>query len=78
MSEKIAKCQVKRESGYLYFINKDGNVCKVKMAQRKAKGEPKVIEVIAKTNIKKEAGYLYFLDKDGDVSRAKMNRNGRD
>jgi hypothetical protein len=75
MAEKVAKCGVKREAGFLYFIDKDGNVSKTKMARgKKEKSKP---EVVAKTAVKKEAGYLYFLDKNGDVSRAKMSRRGK-
>lgn len=73
MSEKVAKVGVKKESGYLYFIDKNGDVGRAKMSRgsEKAKKSP---EVIAKVGIKKEPGYLYFLDKDGDISCAKMSR----
>ena len=72
MAEKVAKLGVKRESGYLYFIDKDGDVSRAVMARgaNKSKGSEKV----ASANVKKEKGYLYFLDKDGDVSRAVMAR----
>jgi 20S proteasome alpha/beta subunit len=74
--EEIAKCGVKREAGYLYFIDVDGNVARTKMARAGQKTDRK-IEVVAKTGIKKEKGYLYFLDKKGNVSRAKMARKGK-
>jgi len=76
MAEKIAKVKVKREKGYLYFIDGKGNVARAPMARagKKAKGKR---ELVAKTDVKKEAGYLYFLDKDGDVSRAKMARGNK-
>lgn len=73
MAEKVAKVGVKRQSGYLYFIDKKGNVAMAKMARGKKKGKAK-IETVAKTGVKKEKGYLYFVDKQGDVSRAKMAR----
>lgn len=76
MSEKIAKCAVKREKGYLYFIDQNGNVARTKMARGKG-AAVSPIEVVAKTQVKKEKGYLYFLDKDGDVSKAVMSRRGR-
>ena len=31
--QKVAKAGVKREDGFLYFIDKQGNVAKVKMAR---------------------------------------------
>jgi len=39
MAEKVAKAGVKKESGYLYFIDKDGDVSRAKMARGGAKGQ---------------------------------------
>ena len=71
MAEKVARVKVKKEKGYLYFIDGNGNVARAPMARagKKAKGKR---EVVARTVVKKEDGYLYFLDQHGDVSRAKM------
>ncbi len=74
MAEKVAKVGVKREDGYLYFIDKQGDVSRAKMA-RGGKPGGKPVKV-AKAGVKKEKGYLYFLDKNGDISRAKMVRKG--
>lgn len=41
MSEVILKNAVKREPGYLYFIDKNGSVCKAKMARGRGKGKSK-------------------------------------
>ena len=76
MGKKVCKAGVKREDGYLYFIDKKGNVARAKMARGKKKGKAK-IQVVAKTGVKKESGYLYYLDKQGDVSCAKMVRGGK-
>jgi hypothetical protein len=32
--QKVAKAGVKREEGFLYFIDKRGDICKTKMARR--------------------------------------------
>ena len=70
MAEKVEKVGLKREEGFLYYIDKDGDITRVQMARGGKKGgKPKKVE---KTGIKKEKGYLYFLDKKGDISRAKM------
>lgn len=75
MAEKIAKLGVKREKGYLYYIDKQGDVSCAKMARGKKKGgSPKKV---AKCGIKRKEGCLYFLDKQGDVSCAKMKRGGK-
>jgi len=64
MAEKVSKSGVKRESGYLYFIDKKGNVARTKMARGgKKKGKQKQ-EIVAKTGVKREKGYLYFVDKE--------------
>ena len=72
MAEKVAKVGIKRKKGYLYYVDKKGNVVETKMARGKAKGGGG--KVIAKPAVKKEKGYLYFVDKKGDVSKAKMRR----
>jgi len=72
MAEKVAKSNVKKEKGYLYYLDKNGNVARSKMARGGNKGGG--AEVVAKTGVKREEGYLYFIDKNGDVSRAKMAR----
>jgi hypothetical protein len=77
MAEKVAKAGVKKERGYLYFVDKHGNVAKAKMARGGGKKGRQRQEVVAKTGVKKQHGYLYFVDRHGDVSRAKMARAGR-
>jgi hypothetical protein len=72
MAEKVAKAGVKREKGFLYYLDKQGDVSKAKMARGKDKGGNPT--KVAKLGVKREKGYLYFLDKAGDVSRAKMAR----
>ena len=74
--EVVAKAGVKREEGYLYYIDKQGDVSRAKMARGgKKKGGKTKPEKVAKVGVKKEAGYLYYLDKKGNVARAKMVRN---
>ncbi|PIQ88668.1 MAG: hypothetical protein COV72_06990 [Candidatus Omnitrophica bacterium CG11_big_fil_rev_8_21_14_0_20_42_13] len=75
MAKKVAKVGVKREDGYLYFVDKKGNVSRAKMARGKKKGGKPT--VVAKVGVKKEKGYLYFVDKQGDISCAKMVRGGK-
>ena len=75
MAEKVLKCGIKRKKGYLYYVDKKGNVAEAKMARGKKKGGGS--KVVAKCGIKKKKGYLYFIDKKGDVSCAKMVRGGR-
>lgn len=72
MAQKVAKVGVKKQYGYLYFVDKAGDVSRAPMARAGAKKGK--AEKVAKAGVKKEKGYLYFLDKDGDVSRAKMAR----
>lgn len=75
MAQKVCKCGIKRRKGYLYYINKKGDVVETKMARGKKKGGGG--KVIVKSGIKRQKGYLYFVDKRGDVSMAKMARGGR-
>ena len=41
MGQILLKKAVKRESGYLYYIDGEGNVCRAKMARRKKKAKKK-------------------------------------
>lgn len=33
MAEKVMKCGIKKQSGYLYFIDKHGDISRAKMAR---------------------------------------------
>lgn len=33
MAEKVLKCGVKKQAGYLYFIDKQGDISRAKMAR---------------------------------------------
>ncbi len=77
MAEKVAKVGVSKQSGYLYFVDKRGNVSRAKMVRGGGKKGKQKQETVAKAGVKKEKGYLYFIDGKGDISRAKMARGGR-
>jgi hypothetical protein len=75
MTQKVMKVGIKRQKGYLYYLDKKGDVSCAKMARGGKKGgSPKKV---AKCGIKRKEGYLYFIDKKGDVSCAKMKRGGK-
>ena len=74
MAKKVEKVGIKKKEGYLYFVDKKGDISCAKMSRRgRKKGKAKV-EKVKKVGIKKESGYLYFIDKQGDISCAKMKR----
>ncbi|MFQ6615921.1 MAG: hypothetical protein ACE5HZ_04040 [Fidelibacterota bacterium] len=72
MAEKVKTVGVRKQSGYLYYLGKDGHVWRSQMA-RAGKGGGNA-QKVADAWVTREQGYLYFIDKDGDVSRAKMAR----
>jgi len=72
--KKAAKVGVKKEKGWLYYLDKQGDVARAMMARGGGKKQKKKREKVAKVGVKRESGYLYFIDKDGDVSMAKMAR----
>ncbi len=74
MAEKVARAGVRKESGYLYFVDKQGDISRAKMSRGGRKKGKAQREKVAKVGVRKESGYLYFVDKQGDVSRAKMAR----
>jgi len=75
MGEKLQKVGVKREDGFLYFIDKAGDVSRAKMARGGKKGGKP--QKVTKVGITKEDGFLYYLDKGGDVARARMVNSGK-
>ena len=72
MAEKVKTTGVSKEKGYLYYLDKNGDVSRSKMARGADKGGN--AEVVEKCGVTRESGWLYFNDKDGDVSKAKMAR----
>ena len=77
MAEKVTKAGVKKEKGYLYFVDKQGDVSRAKMSRGGRKKGGSGTQKVVKVGVKKTSGYLYFVDKQGDVSRAKMARGRR-
>jgi hypothetical protein len=63
--EQVVKLDVKRESGYLYFIRGS----EVWRSPMRGGGEA---SLVAKGEFKRESGYLYFLDSKGNISRSPM------
>ena len=72
MAEVVKSVGVRKVSGYLYYLGKDGNVWRSKMA-RAGKGGGNA-EKVADAGVSRESGYLYYIDKNGDVSRSPMAR----
>ena len=68
MAEKVQKSGVKREKGYVYFIDQEGDIARSKTGQRGMK------EKITPVGLKREKGFLYFIDAEGDISRSPMKR----
>ena len=69
--EKLETLGLKREKGYLYYINKEGDLWKVAARDKTKKA------IVKPLGIKKDDGYLYYLDKDGDISKSKMVSGNR-
>ena len=72
MAQKVAKAGIKREKGYLYYLDKQGDISRAKMARGGKKGGSP--QKVKKLGLKRKQGFLYFIDKQGDVSTAKMAR----
>jgi hypothetical protein len=74
MAEVVAKTGIKKTAGFLYFVDKNGDVSRAAMSRAgRKKGKAKK-EVVAKVGVKKVPGHLYFIDCKGNVCRAKMAR----
>ena len=74
MAEVVYKAGVEKESGYLYFVDKDGDISRAQMSsagRTKSKSKP---EKVAKCGVQRESGYLYYVTKDDAVGRSEMAR----
>ena len=77
MAEKVQRVGVRREEGWLYFVDRSGDVARARMSRAGRRSVRGKVERVARAGVRKEKGFLYFVDKQGDVSRAKMARGRR-
>ena len=70
----VAETSVKKESGYLYYLGKDGDVWRTRMARGTEKGGGG--EKIATAGVTRESGWLYYVNKEGNVARTLLKRGG--
>jgi len=77
-AEKVAKCGVTREGGWLYYIDKQGNIARSRMVRggQKATSQDR-IEIVASPGITRDDNYIYFMDDDGDVARVPRSKAGK-
>ena len=54
--QRVEKVGVKKEAGYLYFVDKKGNVARAEMVRGGKKGGRQKREVVAKVGVSKEPG----------------------
>jgi hypothetical protein len=59
--EKIRDCGVKKEDGFVYFVDRRGNLMRMQRGVVRAREEL----VFEKAIEKREKGYMYYLDDDG-------------
>lgn len=67
MAKVVRKLGIVRKPGFLYFINSDGDVARVKKGSKRK-------ELVKRVGFKRRKGFLAFLDKNGDIAEAKMKR----
>ncbi len=66
--KKIGTEKIERESGYLYYVGKDGYVWRAPMKHNKRGKKKKV----GSEKIDKKSGHMYYLGKDGKVWETKL------
>lgn len=75
MAQVVANTGIKREKGWLYYLDKSGDISRAPMAQgggKKPKGARN--QKVVKVGVEKKPGYLYFIDKKGNVAMAQLVR----
>ena len=61
MAEKVKTVGIKKEKGFLYYLDKGGNVSRSKMARGNQGGGN--AEVVAEWGVQRESGFLFLIDK---------------
>ena len=70
--ELVAKTGIKREPNWVYFVDKEGDISRARMARGKKSIKNKKKEKVKKVGVKLDNRYFYFVDKIGNISRAAM------
>ena len=55
VAEKVAKVGIKKQKGYLYFVDKKGDISRAKMARGGKKKKKKKVRKKAKKTVRKKA-----------------------
>ena len=72
MAEKVASAGVKKEGGYLYFVDKQGDVSRAKMSRGGRKIGSVPTEIVAKGNRTK---YRQLINELNSKYKKKLNRS---
>lgn len=73
MATVVERTEIRREKGWLYFIDKVGDVSRARMARGSGQGQ-RGRQKVTKVGIEREEGFLYFIDKQGNIAKVKMKR----
>ena len=73
-AHKKLKNKIVKEKGYLYFVDEEGDISRIKILKGKEKG---IKEKVKKVGIMKRAGFLYYVDKNLNIRevQSKQQRN---
>ena len=73
---KVSTLNLQREPGYFYYIDKNGDISRSKMARGTEPGGHR--ELIMKVGVVREPEWFYFIDSDGDISRTRRVKGGKE
>lgn len=85
-NEVVHESKIQREKGYLYYIDKVGDISRVRFERKQpalyntCKDIPKEEnkpEKVLKLKLKRDPNYLYYIDKNGNISRCRKAASGR-
>lgn len=73
MPRKLARTRIELEPGFVYLLDRDGDVARLRAGARAGTRPSKLLRL----GLERSEGYLYFIDGDGDVSRASLPERSR-
>lgn len=71
--ELVRRTNIKKEKGYIYFLDDEGDLMRTKLIA--PPGKKMKFVVVKKLGIKKKSGYVYFLDTEGSIRKISLEKN---
>lgn len=63
-AEKVRTLGIAKDEGFVYFVDRRGNLLRMERGVAKA-----TCEILVEKAVRREKGFMYYLDDEGDLVR---------